>query len=91
MPGGSNPFIIEAFTLLGVALTVVFLRTYARASSVGVRRFQLDDYMMLVAAVSLPNSAVVLPRLMIHRSSTPLRQPQHSSLELGGEALPTMA
>jgi hypothetical protein len=53
MAGGSNPFIIEAFTLLGVSLTVVFLRTYARATSVGIRRFQLDDYMMLVAAVSL--------------------------------------
>jgi hypothetical protein len=50
---GSNPFIIEAFALLGVALMIIFLRTIARATSVGVRRFQVDDYMMLVAAVSL--------------------------------------
>lgn len=50
---GSNPFITEAFTLLGVALAMIFLRTFARANSVGVRRFQLDDYMMLLAAVSL--------------------------------------
>lgn len=50
---GSNPFITEAFVLLAVALLMVFLRTVARATSVGIRRFQLDDYMMLVAAVSL--------------------------------------
>lgn len=49
---GSNPFIIEAFVLLAVALTVIFLRITARATSVGIRRFQLDDYMMMVAAVS---------------------------------------
>jgi hypothetical protein len=49
---GSNPFITEAFTLLGVALATIVLRTYARVSSVGIRRFQLDDYMMLLAAVS---------------------------------------
>jgi hypothetical protein len=49
---GSNPFITEAFTLLGVALASVALRTYARASAVGISRFQLDDYMMLLAAVS---------------------------------------
>jgi hypothetical protein len=50
---GSNPFITEAFALLAVALTIIFLRTIARATSVGIRQFQLDDYMMLVAAVSL--------------------------------------
>jgi hypothetical protein len=55
---GSNPFVIEAFTLLGVALMVIFLRTIARATSVGVRGFQLDDYMMLLAAVSLAFSQI---------------------------------
>lgn len=50
MPG-ANAFITEAFALLGVALLLIALRTYARASTVGFRRFQLDDYMMLVAAV----------------------------------------
>lgn len=49
----SNPFITEAFALLGVALTVIILRTIARATSVGVRHFQLDDYVMLLAGVSL--------------------------------------
>ena len=49
---GGNSFITEAFTLLGVALGMIILRTIARATSVGVRNFQLDDYMMLLAAVS---------------------------------------
>ncbi|KAK0666826.1 hypothetical protein QBC41DRAFT_280275 [Cercophora samala] len=43
-------FIIEAFTLLGVALVVVGLRTYVRLTTVGIKRFQADDYLMLVAA-----------------------------------------
>lgn len=50
---GSNAFITEAFVLLAVALTVIFLRTFARATSVGIKRFQLDDYLMLVAGVSI--------------------------------------
>lgn len=49
---GSNPFVTEAFALLGVALAMIILRTVARATSVGIRNFQLDDYMMLLAAVS---------------------------------------
>ncbi|ERF68289.1 hypothetical protein EPUS_02745 [Endocarpon pusillum Z07020] len=50
MPG-ANAFVTEAFTLLGVALGMIILRTIARATSVGIRNFQLDDYMMLLAAV----------------------------------------
>lgn len=46
-------FIIEAFTLLGVALVVVGMRTYVRLTTVGIKGFQADDYLMLVAAVSL--------------------------------------
>ncbi|KAK4176131.1 hypothetical protein QBC36DRAFT_301367 [Triangularia setosa] len=45
-------FMIEAFTLLGVALLVVGLRTYVRLSTVGIKGFQADDYLMLVAAVA---------------------------------------
>lgn len=46
-------FIIESFTLLGVALVVVGMRTYVRLTTVGIKGFQADDYLMLVAAVSL--------------------------------------
>jgi hypothetical protein len=53
---GGNALITEAFALLGVALAVIFLRTIARATTVGIRGFQLDDYMMLLAAVSLKDS-----------------------------------
>ena len=49
----ANPFVTEAFTLLGVALAIIILRTIARATSVGIRQFQADDYLMLLAAVSL--------------------------------------
>lgn len=88
----SNPFITEAFALLAVALTVIFLRTIARATSVGVRRFQLDDYMMLLAAVSFAFSHCfnAFPD-SIYRLSTPLRLPQRTSWGLGGMALRTMA
>ncbi|KAK4197661.1 hypothetical protein QBC40DRAFT_285165 [Triangularia verruculosa] len=45
-----DEFITEAFTLLGVALVVVGLRTYVRLTTVGIKGFQADDYLMLVAA-----------------------------------------
>jgi hypothetical protein len=44
-------FNIEAFTLLGIALVATGLRTYSRLSAVGIRRFQADDYLVLVGAV----------------------------------------
>ncbi|KAI9879363.1 MAG: hypothetical protein M1830_008751 [Pleopsidium flavum] len=44
-------FITEAFTLLAVAIVIIGLRTYARATSAGIRNFEIDDYFMLVAAV----------------------------------------
>ncbi|KAF1961445.1 hypothetical protein CC80DRAFT_237658 [Byssothecium circinans] len=47
----ANAFTTEAFTLLGVGITVVALRTVARATVVGVKHFQFDDYLMCVAAV----------------------------------------
>lgn len=46
-------FNTEAFTLLGVAIVVIGLRTTARWVMVGPKRFQADDYLMLVACVSL--------------------------------------
>lgn len=47
----ADAFTKEAFTLLGVGIGLVALRTYARWSSVGIRNFMLDDYLMLVAVV----------------------------------------
>ncbi|KAI2715131.1 hypothetical protein CBS147332_4785 [Penicillium roqueforti] len=44
-------FNTEAFTLLGVAITVIGLRTTARWIMVGPKGFQADDYLMLVACV----------------------------------------
>lgn len=47
----SDNFSIEAFTLLGLAVVVIGVRTGARLSMVGIRNFQLDDYLMPLAAV----------------------------------------
>lgn len=57
MATGNDAFVTEAFVLLALAWIVIFLRTYARASSVGIKKFQLDDYWMLVAGVSVPSIA----------------------------------
>ena len=51
MADAAESFNREAFTLLGVGTLVVILRTYARWSSVGIGRFMLDDYLMLLAVV----------------------------------------
>ncbi|KAK1989181.1 hypothetical protein LZ30DRAFT_776341 [Colletotrichum cereale] len=45
-------FTTEAFALLGVAIGVILLRTYARVSAVGIRHLQADDYLMLFIAVT---------------------------------------
>lgn len=42
----------EAFTLLGISFLITALRTYYRARVVKVKRFQADDYFVLIAAVS---------------------------------------
>ncbi|KAG0157355.1 hypothetical protein PDIDSM_4540 [Penicillium digitatum] len=44
-------FNTEAFTLLGVAIVIIALRTTARWIMVGPKGFQADDYLMLVACV----------------------------------------
>lgn len=47
----SHEFNVEAFTLLSFAILFVFLRTLQRILSVGFKRFQLDDYLMIFALV----------------------------------------
>lgn len=47
-------FVTEAFTLLAIGLVLIALRTYARSTSAGIRNFQIDDYLMLLAGVSEP-------------------------------------
>jgi hypothetical protein len=46
-----SDFTTEAFTLLGVGVTIIFLRTYARLTTVGFKGMKPDDYIMLLAAV----------------------------------------
>lgn len=55
-----SEFVTEAFTLLGVAIVIIALRTTARWIMVGPKNFQPDDYLMLVACVSVVRSAVNL-------------------------------
>lgn len=56
----AEKFNIEAFTLLGVGLTVTILRTIARVKAVGWRNFQPDDYLAWAAAVSTYEKGLVL-------------------------------
>ncbi|KAJ4984890.1 hypothetical protein SVAN01_09584 [Stagonosporopsis vannaccii] len=46
-----DSFTTEAFTLLGVGIAVIALRVVARATAVGLKGFQFDDYLMCVAAI----------------------------------------
>lgn len=48
---GPMDFVTEAFVLLGIALGVIGLRTYARWKSVGWANFQWDDYLMIFSGV----------------------------------------
>ena len=43
---------IEDFTLLGVSLVVTALRTYYRATTVGIKQFWADDYFVVISSVS---------------------------------------
>lgn len=47
-----DKFATEAFTLLALAIVIIILRTVARWITTGLRNFQLDDYLMPLAAVS---------------------------------------
>ncbi|KAI4102008.1 MAG: hypothetical protein L6R37_004673 [Teloschistes peruensis] len=60
----ADNFTKEAFTLLGVGITVVALRTYARLTSVGIRKFMLDDYLMLLAVVSSSFQSIEFRRIV---------------------------
>lgn len=55
----THRFNVEAFTLLGIALTVTGLRLYARVSSVGFKGLWADDYLVFVAAVSRQNLSLL--------------------------------
>ncbi|KAF5670103.1 integral membrane protein PTH11 [Fusarium heterosporum] len=46
-----NKFAIEAFTLLSIGILVILLRTYARIRQAGIRNFEADDYLMLLAII----------------------------------------
>jgi hypothetical protein len=48
-----NIFNIEAFSLLGIAVLVTVLRCYVRISTVGCRNLWADDYLVILAVVSL--------------------------------------
>lgn len=48
-----SDFTTETFTLLSVGLVIIGARTYSRINQVGIRGFEGDDYLMLLAAVSL--------------------------------------
>ncbi|EAW08923.1 uncharacterized protein ACLA_098650 [Aspergillus clavatus NRRL 1] len=47
----ADSFTIEAFTLLALAIVTIIIRVIARATTVGFRNFQLDDYLMPLAAL----------------------------------------
>ena len=49
----ADAFTKEAFSLLGVGIVIVTLRTYARWTLVGIRQFMLDDYLMILAVVKI--------------------------------------
>ncbi|KAF5970074.1 integral membrane protein PTH11 [Fusarium bulbicola] len=49
--GSSTSFAAEAFTLLFIGISVIGLRTFARIRQVGVRNFEADDYLMLLAII----------------------------------------
>jgi hypothetical protein len=90
----ARQFNIEAFTLLGVGLTVTILRTYVRVSSVGVKRLQVDDYLVWFAAVSKPNDRLsenIMSNRSHHRYATPLRLLWHTLSVTQHMVLPTMA
>lgn len=90
----ARQFNIEAFTLLGVGLTVTALRTYVRISSVGVKRLQVDDYLVWFAAVRKSNNSLseaVVSNRSHYRSATPLRLLWHTLSVMQHMVLPTMA
>ncbi len=62
----ANSFDTEAFALLGVGLVVIGVRTYARIGAVGALHLAVDDYLMLLAAVS---KSCFLPHFVVLQRS----------------------
>lgn len=60
-----DSFTTEAFTLLGVGIAVIALRIVARATAVGFKHFQFDDYLMCIAAVRICRVSGCLPLLIL--------------------------
>lgn len=44
---------IEAFLLMALGVMVIALRMFARIKLVGFKKLQVDDYLMVVAGVSI--------------------------------------
>lgn len=88
-------FVTEAFTLLAIALVLIALRTYARSTSAGIRNFQVDDYLMLVAGVSEPYSPFcapwTVPDVRLFRWCMRWRRQRRIRLEPSSMDLPTIA
>ena len=89
----ADDFTKEAFTLLGVGVAVVALRTYARFTSVGIRNFMLDDYLMLLAVVSSLALQELAPQALTFRprSSTDWRPQLPTRLAQDSMDLQTIA
>ena len=87
----ANAFTTEAFTLLGVGVSIVALRLVARTKLVGVRGLQMDDYLMCFATVRLLLSMSCHVHADAVRSSTPSRQQPPTPSEHGGAGSPTTA
>ena len=84
-----SDFATEAFTLLGVAIVIIGLRTTARWLMVGPENFQADDYLMLVACVSIHGSpykpSSFLLKLHLSRWCTAWKLLQHISSVRGSK------
>lgn len=87
-------FIAEAFSLLAIGLIVIGFRLYSRILTVGFRRLAADDYLMIVAGVSLthiqPSHVLASPVLTVRNSAFTARKllPLMSSGPTG-KVLPT--
>jgi hypothetical protein len=71
----ASSFTVEAFSLLGVGVTAISIRTYARCSTVGFSGLKPDDFLMLGAAVS-----TLLSTLSSNLRSLPILVDANSSL-----------
>ncbi|KAK8120612.1 hypothetical protein PG999_004732 [Apiospora kogelbergensis] len=54
-----DPFTTEAFTLLGIGLTVIVLRTYTRFHDTGLKGLKSDDYLIWLAAFAFSMETMI--------------------------------